>query len=81
MCRPNNPNAPRLVQRLSNKSSALLGNITSTHIEEEVIEVDAALEKSLDKDLMREWLQERGHEVPEEIEGIEDLKSPSSKSE
>ena len=42
-------------------------------VEEDVIEVDAALEKSLDKDLMREWLKERGHEVPEEIEGIDDL--------
>lgn len=48
-------------------------------VEEDVIEVDAALEKSLDKDLMREWLKERGHEVPEEIEGIDDLtQSPAN---
>ena len=50
-------------------------------VEEDVIEVDAALEKSLDKDLMREWLKERGHEVPEEIEGIEDLTQSTPKSE
>jgi twitching motility protein PilT len=42
-------------------------------VEEDVIETDAALEKALDKDDMRTWLKERGHDVPEEIEGAEEM--------
>jgi twitching motility protein PilT len=42
-------------------------------VEEDVIETEAALEKALDKDDMRTWLKERGHDVPEEIEGAEEM--------
>jgi Tfp pilus assembly pilus retraction ATPase PilT len=35
---------------------------------EDVIDPEAALEKSLDKDEMRKWLKERGAEVSEENE-------------
>ena len=49
--------------------------------EEDLIEVDAALEKALDKDEMRTWLKERGHEVPEEIEGAEEMVQAAEKKE
>ncbi|MDP6932469.1 MAG: type IV pilus twitching motility protein PilT [Myxococcota bacterium] len=36
-------------------------------VEKEVIETHAALEKALDKDEMRAWLQARGADVPEDV--------------
>lgn len=37
-------------------------------VEDDVIETSAALEKALDKDEMREWLKERGADVPDDVE-------------
>ena len=36
-------------------------------VEQDIIEPQAALEKSLNKEEMRKWLQERGEEVPEDV--------------
>lgn len=38
-------------------------------VDQDVIEPLAALEKALDKDLMRTWLQERGVDTPEDVGG------------
>ena len=38
-------------------------------VDQDVIEPLAALEKALDKDQMRTWLQERGVETPEDVGG------------
>lgn len=39
------------------------------YLDQDVIEPLAALEKALDKDHMRAWLQERGVETPEDVGG------------
>jgi len=51
-----------------NKARGMIGMDDSLKalVLEEVIEPSAALEKALDKDYMRDWLAEQGHDVPEE---------------
>ncbi|MFT5682325.1 MAG: twitching motility protein PilT [Myxococcota bacterium] len=38
-------------------------------VKQDVITIDAALEKALDKDDMRSWLKEYGAEVPDDADG------------
>ena len=51
-----------------NKARGMIGMDASLKslVCEEVIEPSAALEKALDKDYMRDWLAEQGHDVPED---------------
>ena len=51
------------------KSRGMVGMDASLRklAEEDVIDPMAALEKALDKDDMRKWLQERGTEVPDDV--------------
>jgi twitching motility protein PilT len=37
-------------------------------VDDDVIEADAALEKAIDKDKMREWLMDRGFDVAEHLD-------------
>ena len=54
------------------KQGKALGMIAMDHslrklVEDDTVEADAALEKALDKDSMRNWLLERGVDVPSDV--------------
>lgn len=62
------PQIPGLIQQ--GKSRGMIGMDSSLQklVKEDIIEPEAALEKCLEKDEMRKWLQDRGVEVPEDQE-------------